>query len=212
MAEISGQAEPRAAGRRRMDLEGSPDAPGTTPPGDPPRFSLDGEDIVRYIPDPSAETLKKAQEAALEKNTLPHVVLKERVAVIASLKAQGYTRKDIAAVMQMTPRGVDWCVREARKRNILPAGMVEAARELDEEGLPLAVENIIDALRRGDVEVAMRLAEGRGLLRSYTNNKNDGPPPAPRRWRFNSISCCRTARRRRSPRRCRGRSWGLSKA
>jgi hypothetical protein len=201
MDETPGMREPRAAGRRYVDL----------PDVETPRFSLDGADMTRYIPDPTPETIKKATEASLKVTTLPHIIHKERVAVIAALKAQGYMRKDIAAVMGMTPRGIDWCLREARKRGILTAGMVEAAREIDEEAIPRAVET---SSRRSPGQRRSRHAAGiRPRAAADLHQQQERRPRRRiRPWRSSSISCCRTARRRPESAALQGKILGTGKA
>lgn len=170
MADAKDTAEPRPAGRRYTE----PDADGNEI--ETPRFSLTGEDVPRYIPDPSKESSDKAREASMKITTLPHAIYAERVKIIAVLKAEGYNRDEIAEAMGMKRSGVDWCLREARKRGDLTQGMIEAAREIDEEAIPLAVENIVKALKDGNVDIAMELAKGRGLLRTYTSTKSEGAP------------------------------------
>lgn len=166
MADTPGPAEPRPAGRRFI-LDGQPQ--------ETARFSLDGENLERYIPDPPAELADKARAASMKVTELPHVIHKARVTVIAALKAEGYSRDEIAGAMGMTIAGVHWCLRQARKKGILQKGMEEAIREMDEEAVPLAIEAIVGALRDKNIDVAMKIAAGRGLLRTYSNNKNEGP-------------------------------------
>lgn len=142
-----------------------------------PRFALDGDE-----PAPADTSMAAARAAVADtprepqEIVLPHLIYQARVSVIAALRAEGYNRKEIAAALGMTEQGVGWCLRKARERGLVQKGMIEAIQEMDEEAIPLALENIITSLREGNVDVSMRVAAGRGLLRNYSNNKNDGSP------------------------------------
>lgn len=153
-------------------------ANGPVSAADTPRFALDGDEPAAYVPSDPAPLIAAAKEAKEKPKeiVLPHLVYQARVAVIAALRAENYSRKEIAAALGMTEQGVGWCLRRARERGLVQKGMIEAIQEMDEEAIPLALENIVSALREGNVDVAMRVAAGRGLLRSYSNNKNDGSP------------------------------------
>lgn len=147
------------------------------------RFSRDGEALPPYNPG-NPENQKLAGQA----KQLPHELYAARVAVVAALKTEGYTRKQIAAALGMTLSGVHWCVRKAREQKILQTGMAETLALIEDEALPLAVEGLLRDLRRGNQEAYLATLRGRGILRNFNNNKNEGNGGgAPMAFQFNFV-------------------------
>lgn len=95
---------------------------------------------------------------------LPHVLYEARVAIVAALKQEGYSRNEIADALNMTPAGVDWSMRKARERGLIAKGLAAAVEELDNEALPLAVESLIHHLREKNPDVTLKTLQGRGAF------------------------------------------------
>lgn len=137
--------------------------------GETARFARDGEALPPFAPGG-----QEMQKAAAEARQLPHELYAARVAIVAALKTEGYTRKQIAKALQMTQAGVHWCIRKARERELLKAGMAETLELLENEALPLAVEGLLNDLRKGNQAAYLATLQGKGLLRSYNQVKNEG--------------------------------------
>lgn len=97
-------------------------------------------------------------------NELPHVLYEARVAIVAALKTEGYNREEIADALQMTARGVDWCLKKARDQGKIATGLAAAVAELDNEALPLAVESLLHHLREKNPDITLKTLQGRGAF------------------------------------------------
>lgn len=147
----------------------NPEASSAPPAPETPRFARDGEVLPPYVVN-NPENL-----AALSASqSLPHELYAARVAIVAALKSEGYTRKQIAKSLGMTLSGVHWCVKKARERELLKAGMAETMELLENEALPLAVEGLLADLKKGNQEAYLATLRGKGLLRNYNQVKNEG--------------------------------------
>ncbi len=133
------------------------------------RFARDGEALPPYVA--GGPDMQKAQGAARQ---LPHELYAARVAIVAALKTENYTRKQIAEALGMTQGGVHWCIRKARERELLKNGMAETIELLENEALPLAVEGLLKDLRKGNQAAYLATLQGKGLLRNYNQVKNEG--------------------------------------
>lgn len=133
-------------------------------PTETPRFSRDGELLPEQIP----------QFESPKGRELPHELFQARVAIVAGLKTEGYSRKQIAKALQMSVSGVAWCIRKARERKLLVDGMTETLKLIEDEALPLAVEGLLKDLRLGNQTAYLETLKGRGLLRNYTQVKQEG--------------------------------------
>lgn len=148
-------------------------------PAETPRFSLDGENLPAPIPEPPASG----------RGELPHELYAARVAVVAALKAEGYSRKQIAKALGMSLSGVDWSVRKARERKLLKDGMTETLARIEDEAVPLAVEGLLKDLRLGNQQAYLETLKGRGLLRNFTQVKQEsGSPTNNMAFQFNFVT------------------------
>lgn len=100
-----------------------------------------------------------------------------RVSIVAALRLENFTQRQIASALKMSLTAVQWCIREARKRELLRNGLTEAIELLDNEAVPLAVDAALRKLRKGDSEAVWKVLEGRGLLRNFTQVKSEGEAP-----------------------------------
>lgn len=138
-----------------------------------PRFSSDGVLLDPAVPEVTTATIAVLNpERGAER--LPHELHAARVPVIAALKLHGYTRPQIAKALKMSRSAVDWCIRVARERDLLHGGVEDALKTLDDEAVPLAIDAVVAALKRGDKDLGLKVLEGKGLLRSYAQVKNEG--------------------------------------
>lgn len=103
--------------------------------------------------------------------------LATRITIVAALKAQGYSRAQIAKATGLSLSAVAWTLRRARERKLLADGMVEAVQELDQEAVPLAVEGLLRLLRKADKDAVFKTLDGRGLFKTHAA-KDDGGGPA----------------------------------
>ena len=132
------------------------------------RFSADGETLPPYVPPPEVSA------AGGKGRELPHEVYAARTTIVAALKREGYSRAKIARALGMSVSGVAWCIRRARETGALRRGLEEALSEIDEEAVPLAVEGLLHHLRKHDKDAVFATLQGKGLLRSFSQVKNEG--------------------------------------
>ncbi len=168
-------------------------APRFAAPDPTPVESIDveGRAMVRVSPDGEYAPPRPGNPENMVhgRSPLPHELYEARVSVIAALKAQGYTRRQIGKAMGMTASGVNWCIRKARELGHLKSGLEDALNELDNEAIPLAVEAFLHHLRAKDKDIAIATLEGRGLLPHRTKAKNEaGPGGVNMAFQFNFVT------------------------
>jgi hypothetical protein len=143
------------------------------PPSKAPRFARDGELLDPPVPEVTSATLDAINPDRTD--TLPHELQAAKVPIVAALHLHGYSRTRIARALKCTVASVSWCLRAARDRQLLQGGMIEAVKELDDEAVPLAVEAVLRSLKKGEASTAMKVLEGRGLLRNFSQVNQEGP-------------------------------------
>ncbi|MET0742940.1 MAG: hypothetical protein ABWY78_06175 [Microvirga sp.] len=129
-------------------------------------------------PDPDPEGDAAVERMALQVKPLggemPPELYQARVTVVAALRTEGYTFRQIAKALGMKQASVEWCARRARERDQLRAGVAEAIEMLDNEAVPLAVDAMLRKLKKGEDKAVFGVLEGRGLLKSFSQVKNEG--------------------------------------
>lgn len=138
-----------------------------------PRFASDGVLLDPPVIEVTTETIKALNPD--HSAHLPHELQQLKVPIVAALHLHGYTRTKIARALKMSVAAVGWCLRVARDRELLQGGMAEALKEIDGEAVPLALEAVVKSLRQGDKAVALKVLEGRGLLRNFSQVNQEGP-------------------------------------
>jgi predicted transcriptional regulator len=151
-------------------------------------FPVDPEDEPEFRP----SALALPDNPSSQRNgaiTLPHEIHQARVSIVAGFVLQGYTRNRIAAALGITRNAVDWCIRTARNRGELAKGILDAAKTIDEEAVPLAVEGLLGHLRKGDKDMITKTLEGRGLLKHHTSKEDTTrAASAPMAFQFNFVT------------------------
>lgn len=161
------------------------DLPGGVLPTETVRFTFpaDPEDPPEDPPLPAVKPRKKFER------TLPHELYEARVEIVAAMMQQGYTRARVAHALHMSLPAVAWCITQARKRELLQSGVIEAIGRLNDEAVPLAVEGLLHHLGKKDKEAVFKTLEGRGLLVHHASNKNESTgPAAPLAFQFNFVT------------------------
>jgi hypothetical protein len=82
---------------------------------------------------------------------------------VIGLQLEGFKRAEIAAILGLTPMVVTRALRLAREN----ATIADLLKKLDEETLPIAVDNIHQAVADGDLRMSTKLADGRGIFRTH---------------------------------------------
>jgi hypothetical protein len=158
------------------DLPDTPLVPGTTL-----RFSGDG------AREPAPEDCL-AHARAVQIAKLPHERYGGSVGLVSALHLQGYRIRTIQAALKMSRIGVEWCLREARRRGELTQTLEHALQTIDTEAVPLAVESLLSHLRRQDKELTWKVLAGRGMFPHLTKAKTDGPSATqPMAFQFNFV-------------------------
>ena len=123
------------------------------------------EDTTAVVPGPS----QRDKPAGL-----PHEVWEARVTVIAALREEGYSYRQIARALGMGTSAVEWCARKARDEGKLRDGVAEAMKMLDNQAVPLAIDALLKKLRKGEDKAVFGTLEGRGLLKTFSQIKTEG--------------------------------------
>lgn len=144
---------------------------------DPARFQGDPSLLPPIDPSLEQQTIRYKGQG---RRALPHELYTARVAVVAALAAEGYTRRQIADALQMSISGVDWCKRKARAEGKLVDGAKEMLELVRTEGLPLAVEGLLFHLRKRDKGMITRVLEAQGILPKMAAVKNGDQPSGQR--------------------------------
>lgn len=70
------------------------------------------------------------------------------------------TYREIAVMLNMSERHVLRVARRGKREQVVEREI----RRLDAEGLPMAVENVLEGLQQGDKEYTLEVLKGRGVL------------------------------------------------
>lgn len=104
---------------------------------------------------------------------LPAELYEDRALIVLALRLEGYTYQEIQDKTGLSANAVRYACRKARA-----AGKLRDVVDLiDNEAVPQAVENLITLLRANDKDATFKVLEGRGVLRKFSNNRNDGGGP-----------------------------------
>lgn len=124
------------------------------------------EDVL--FPDLPAELgeLNDFAKTLTEKN----VKAKMRATALLVLKQQGYNRREIGRMLNMTPNAVRVALNRARQ-----AGKLNDLRSiLESDSAALAIESLNFHLQKKDKDATFKTLEGLGHFRNYNNSKMEG--------------------------------------
>lgn len=85
------------------------------------------------------------------------------IGAVIGLQLEGFKRAEIAAIIGVTPMVVTKALRLARENSTI----ADLLKKLDEETLPIAVDNIHQAVADGDLKMSQKIADGRGIFRTH---------------------------------------------
>lgn len=85
------------------------------------------------------------------------------IGAVIGLHLEGFKRPEIAAILGVTPMVVTKAMRRAREN----ATVADLLKKLDEETLPIAVDNVHQAVADGDLRMSQKVLEGRGIYRTH---------------------------------------------
>lgn len=105
---------------------------------------------------------------------LPPEIWENRAAVMVALHAQGMNRQEIADVMGVTKNTVSTWLRRARAEGKLRE---DIDARLSTDTVHRALEALHEHLEEGNLEAALAVLKGRGILRNYTNTNGAGHGP-----------------------------------
>lgn len=103
---------------------------------------------------------KPAGTARVDFARLPPEKQKIVEALVVMLKAQGWGYREIRKATGLGTTTVNTILRAARERDELK----DVIADLDMDILPQAIDNIRGAIRKGDVDLSVKVAQGRGAL------------------------------------------------
>ena len=84
-------------------------------------------------------------------------------AAVLALRWEDFTPKETADILGTTVGEVKAALRKMRDQ----AELDDHIKTIDHEILPIAIDNLAQAVLQGDVGVSERIARGRGVLRTY---------------------------------------------
>lgn len=85
------------------------------------------------------------------------------IASVLALQMEGMKRVQIAAVLGISPMVVTKALRQIREH----ATVADLLKKIDEQTLPIAVDNIHQAIADGDLKLSAKVMDGRGIFRSH---------------------------------------------
>jgi hypothetical protein len=152
------------------------------PAVDPRTGAVDGEDLTVPPREPAiAEPdLPTFLEAKLQENTDRELRALQRtrdkvrtpdgrlrrarfIGAVLGLRFENYTPKQIAAILGVSTAQVFGAMRVVRD----DATIAEQLKRMDDQIVPIAVDNVMRAVVDGNLGVSMKLLDGRGVFRSH---------------------------------------------
>lgn len=147
--------------------------------------TLDGQPIDEFldVPEPEAVTTADVIDAAKKsrKKTADEINRDAQRALVGGLHVMGYARAEIAAILDVHINTVDRVLAKLRKDRQLKEGFQETLERIENEALPLAMDSLLEHLKKHDKDITIEVLKGRGVFRNFSSNKNEGPSAVPQR-------------------------------
>ena len=148
-----------------LELQAQP-----TPPLPPPPPRTRNHPIKEAAPSKTGAGKGPSHGALISRPTGRPPLLPERLPRIIELAAEGWTREEIAQELGMTRNALRVLLYKARQQGQL----LDSEDRVVHQAVPLAIDNLINLLEKGDKHTTHEMLKGVGIWKSHAQTKNEG--------------------------------------